>query len=124
MAELQGKVDIVVECTGAPSVVEDALSCTGRNGIVCLAGISSGKRVVELHASELNDGLVMENDLIFGSVNANRRHYAQACEVLEQAPISFLRRVIARVVPIDHYSEAFERRPGDIKTVLQLAAEL
>jgi glucose 1-dehydrogenase len=121
MAELRGKVDIVVECTGAPSVVADAVSATGPNGVVCLAGISSGNRVVELRASELNDGLVMENDVVFGSVNANRRHYAQACEVLQQAPMSLLRRMITRVVPIERYMEAFERREGDIKTVLQLA---
>jgi threonine dehydrogenase-like Zn-dependent dehydrogenase len=124
MDKLRGEVDLVIECTGAPSVVKDALSCTGPNGIVCLAGLSSGSRVVELQASAFNDRLVLENHLIFGSVNANRRHYAQACEALQQAPRAFLRRLIARIVPLDRFGEAFERRPTDIKTVLQLSPNL
>lgn len=124
LARLAGAVDVVVECTGAPSIVKDALSCTGPNGIVCLAGISSGKRVVELRASELNDALVLENGLMFGSVNANRRHYAAGCDALERAPHSFLRRLIGRIVPAARFREAFEKRPGDIKTVLQLASDL
>jgi hypothetical protein len=89
-----------------------------------LTGISSGSRVVELRASELNDELVMENCVIFGSVNANRRHYAAACEALEEAPRSFLRKLIGRIVPADRFREAFERQPADIKTVLQVAPDL
>jgi threonine dehydrogenase-like Zn-dependent dehydrogenase len=116
---LQGAVDIVVECTGAASVVVDSLSCTGPNGIVCLAGVSSGTRTVQLHASELNNELVMENGVVFGSVNANRRHFAAAAAALEQAPPGWLERIITRRVPLARYSEAFEARPGDIKTVLQ-----
>ena len=34
--------DIVLECTGAASVVLDVLGCTAPDGIVCLAGVSSG----------------------------------------------------------------------------------
>jgi threonine dehydrogenase-like Zn-dependent dehydrogenase len=124
LGSLRGKVDIVIECTGAPTVVADALSCTGPNGVVCLAGISSGTRVVELRASKLNDSLVLENGLIFGSVNANRRHYSRACDALEQAPRGFLGRLITRIVPVEHYAEALQSRPDDIKTVLQLSSAL
>jgi threonine dehydrogenase-like Zn-dependent dehydrogenase len=121
---LKSSVDVVVECTGAGSIVKDSLSWTGPDGIVCLAGISSGSRVVELSASSLNDTLVMENCLLFGSVNANRRHYAAACDALEQAPRAFLRKLIGRIVPAEHYREAFEKRPNDVKTLLQIAPSL
>jgi threonine dehydrogenase-like Zn-dependent dehydrogenase len=118
---LCGRVDVVVECTGAPSVVVDALSCTGADGIVCLAGVSSGSRTVQLKASELNNELVMGNGIIFGTVNANRRHYADASAALERAPRDWLQRLIARIVPIERYQDAFERQPSDIKTIVQFA---
>src|SRR5688572_13698676 len=86
--------------------------------------VRAGTRSVQLRASELNDALVMENGLIFGSVNANRRHYAAARQALEQAPAGFLSRMLTRVVPIERYAEAFEKRPADIKTVLQLSPDL
>lgn len=116
---LQNAVDIVIECTGAAEVVADSLSCTGPNGIVCLAGMSSGTRTVQLKASRLNNELVMENGIVFGSVNANRRHYAAAVMALERAPRSWLERLISRRIPIDHFSDAFHEQSGGIKTVLE-----
>ncbi|HKU40554.1 MAG TPA: glucose 1-dehydrogenase [Polyangiales bacterium] len=122
IAVLRGQVDVIVECTGSPELVVDALCSAAANGVVCLAGVSSGARSVKLAASKLNNELVLENGVVFGSVNANRRHYAQACSALEQAAPSFLRALITRVLPVERYAEAFERRPDDIKTVLQFAA--
>lgn len=119
MELLKNKVDVVVECTGAAAVVVDALSCTGPNGIVCLAGISSGSRRLQLQASALNDELVMENGLVFGTVNANRRHFEAAATALERADRDWLARMITRRVPIDDYRAAFEHQPNDIKTVLE-----
>ena len=46
--------DIVVEATGAGQVVLDAMAHTGADGIVCLTGISSGGRPIELDAGALN----------------------------------------------------------------------
>ena len=36
--------DVVIECTGAPTVVLDVMCKAGPTGIVCLAGVSSGGR--------------------------------------------------------------------------------
>ena len=119
ISALQNAVDIVIECTGAAEVVADSLSCTGPNGIVCLAGVSSGTRTVQLKASRLNNELVMENGIVFGSVNANRRHYAAAIAALERAPRSWLEQLISRRVPLDRFDEAFREQPGGIKTVLE-----
>jgi threonine dehydrogenase-like Zn-dependent dehydrogenase len=119
---LRGQVDVIVECTGAPSLVVDALSSTGPNGVVCLAGVSSGTHLVQLKAAALNNALVLENAVILGTVNANRRHYAAGCRALEQASPAWLRQLITRVVPAERYPEALEGRAGDIKTVLQFAA--
>jgi glucose 1-dehydrogenase len=112
----------VIECTGAPEVVADSLSCTGPNGIVCLAGVSSGTRTVQLRASRLNNELVMDNGIIFGSVNANLRHYHAALAALEQAPRHWLERLISRRIPIEDFRAAFDGRSSGIKTILEFAS--
>ena len=90
-----------------------------RGGIVCLTGLSSGRHRVALDVSCLNRSLVLENDVVLGSVNANRRHYERAAAALAQADRSWLERVITRRVPLARWREAYEKRPGDIKTVLE-----
>jgi threonine dehydrogenase-like Zn-dependent dehydrogenase len=110
--------DIVIECTGAAGLIFDALDVTGRNGIVCLTGISSGGRRMQVDAGLLNRTMVLENDVVFGSVNANRRHYERAALALAQADPAWLNKLITRRVPLGRWHEAYERRPGDVKTVI------
>lgn len=110
--------DIVIECTGAGSVVLDVLSCNAPEGIVCLTGVSSGSHSLRFDVGELNRTMVLENDLVFGTVNANRRHYNAAALALAEADKAWLARVVTRRVPLDRWPEAFERRPGDVKTVI------
>jgi threonine dehydrogenase-like Zn-dependent dehydrogenase len=110
--------DVVIECTGAGSVVLDAIGRTAPDGIVCLAGVSSGGHKIDFDVGQLNRSMVLENDLVFGSVNANRRHYQAAAEALAKADKSWLARLITRRVPLDRWKEAFERRADDVKAVL------
>ena len=114
--------DVIVEATGADQVVLDAMGHTGANGVVCLTGISSGGRTVPLDAGELNRTLVLENDVVFGSVNANRRHYEAAAAALAAADRGWLERLITRRVPLDRWAEALQREPGDVKVVVELGA--
>tara|TARA_R110002012_G_scaffold262978_5_gene445462 strand:+ start:6342 stop:7400 length:1059 start_codon:yes stop_codon:yes gene_type:complete len=114
--------DIVVECTGAGPVVLAMMQISGRNGIVCLTGLSSGGRKIELDAAGLNRSLVLENDVIFGSVNANRTHYELAAEALAGAEPAWLNRVISRRVPLTRWREAYQRQPDDVKVVIDFEA--
>jgi threonine dehydrogenase-like Zn-dependent dehydrogenase len=110
--------DIVIECTGAASVVLDVMSRNAPEGIVCLAGVSSGGHKLQFDIGALNRGMVLENDVVFGSVNANRRHYRAAADALAKADKAWLSRLITRRVPLDRWHEAFEPRADDVKTVL------
>ena len=110
--------DIVIECTGAGAVVLDALTHTSRTGIVCLAGLSSGARTIELDAAALNRRLVLENDVVFGTVNANRGHYLAAVDSLVAADQRWLTRLISRRVPVADWTRALEKSPDDVKVVL------
>ena len=112
-------VDVLVECTGAPGLLLDAMRCVAANGIACLTGVSSGQRVVSLDAAALNNELVLENNVIFGTVNANRMHYTQAAGALSKADPAWLDGLITRRVPLEDWRNAYERAPGDVKTILQ-----
>jgi predicted lipid-binding transport protein (Tim44 family) len=68
----------------------------------------------------LNRELVLENDVVFGSVNANRRHFQAAVEALARADRTWLQRLLTRRVPLGRWAEAIERRPGDVKTIIDL----
>jgi hypothetical protein len=70
----------------------------------------------------LNKELVLENDVVFGSVNANRRHYELACAALAKADRKWLARVVTRRVPLADWKDALARRPDDVKPVIELAA--
>lgn len=119
MQQMAAAPEIIVECTGAAQVVIDVCRASSRNGIVCLTGISSGRRSVQLSAASFNNGLVLENDIVFGTVNANRRHYHAGLEALLRAPRGFLEALLTRRLPVDRFAEAFEKKPGDIKTTLE-----
>jgi threonine dehydrogenase-like Zn-dependent dehydrogenase len=114
--------DVILEATGNSRVVLDALTHTRANGIVCLTGLSSANYRIGLDAADLNRQIVLENDVVFGSVNANRRHYEAAAEALKQADHDWLGRLITRRVPLDRWSEALEHEDDDVKVVVELGA--
>jgi threonine dehydrogenase-like Zn-dependent dehydrogenase len=112
--------DVVVECTGAGAVVIGAMRHNRPGALVCLTGVTGHADRQEVDVGSLNDSLVMENDVVFGTVNANRRHWEAAAEALQRADQDWLRRMITRRVPLDRFQEALERRDGDVKVVVDL----
>jgi glucose 1-dehydrogenase len=115
--------DAIIECTGVSSLVLDAMEHIGPGGIVCLTGVSSGGRTVDVDEGALNRSMVLANEAVVGSVNANRRHYEAAADALAKADHGWLERVVSRKVPIDQWTQALERQPDDVKVVVEVAAE-
>lgn len=115
--------DIVIEGTGVGRLVFDALTATPPYGIVCLTGVSPKGRSLNVEAGTINREVVLENDAVVGSVNANLRHYEQAARTLAAADRGWLRRLITRVVSWDEVEEALAPRDDDVKTVLALNPE-
>lgn len=114
------KPDIVIETTAAPPVVFGAMQNTANAGICCLVGVSATGKMLDIDAGTINRDLVLANDVVFGSVNANLRHYAAAAQALAKADPGWLAALITRRVPLEHYAEAFEVREGDVKVVIDL----
>jgi threonine dehydrogenase-like Zn-dependent dehydrogenase len=109
--------DIVLECTGVAELVAHAMGHTAPNAVVCLTGVAPS-RTLSLDVGALNNELVLENDVVFGSVNANRDHFAQAAEALRQADRDWLGRLITRRVPVGRWQQALDKGDDDIKVVI------
>jgi len=62
--------------------------------------------------------MVLNNETVFGTVNANRTHYEMAAAQLARADRDWLARLITRSVPVERWAEALQNRPDDIKVVI------
>ncbi|GAA2206003.1 glucose 1-dehydrogenase [Nonomuraea monospora] len=116
------KPDIIIECTGAGQLVIDSMITTAATGIVCLCGLAPGGRTHRVDAGVINRDVVLENDVIFGTVNANLRHFRDAAAALAAADRGWLERLITRRVPLSSALEAFQPAENDVKVVIDLTA--
>jgi threonine dehydrogenase-like Zn-dependent dehydrogenase len=114
--------DILIECTGAPAVVRDVLGRTAPDGIVCLAGVTAPGHIFQFDIGGLNRTMVLNNETVFGTVNANRRHYEMAAQALARADKSWLTGLITRRVPVAQWAQALEHRPSDIKVIVDFTS--
>ncbi|AGL16272.1 glucose 1-dehydrogenase [Actinoplanes sp. N902-109] len=114
------KPDVVIEATGVGPVIFGAAAHTAPYGILCLTGVSSAGHTLKLDAGALNRDIVLENDVIIGSVNANLSHYAAAADALAAADTGWLTRLITRRVPLESFADAFTANDDDVKVVITL----
>lgn len=112
------KPDVVIEATGVPKLVIGAMSGTAAYGITVLTGVSTAGRLLPIDPGGLNRDIVLENDAVVGSVNANLRHYALAAEALAEADLDWLGRLVSRRVPLEDFASAFTTETEDVKVAL------
>jgi threonine dehydrogenase-like Zn-dependent dehydrogenase len=89
-------------------------------GVTCLTGVSPVGRRIEWDAGALNRSVVLQNDAVFGSVNATLRHYRAAADALARADQDWLPRLITRRVPLSAGVDALDRDLDGVKTVVTL----
>jgi threonine dehydrogenase-like Zn-dependent dehydrogenase len=116
------EADVVVECTGLAIVGRAAAGRLARGGIMCLTGIAHRPTRFDTDATALNRLMVLQNQVLVGTVSANRRHWEQAASSLAAADLGWLSGLLTRRVPLDQWTQALERQSGDIKVVVDLAA--
>jgi threonine dehydrogenase-like Zn-dependent dehydrogenase len=112
--------DVVIECTGVGQLVVDLAGKLAPAGVVCLAGLSSGRRSMPVNLDAINAEIVLENAVIFGTVNAARRNYIQAVQALAKADPDWLAGLITRRVPLRTWPDALTRQPNDVKVTVDL----
>ena len=113
--------DVIIECTGVGSVIADSIQKIGAGGIVCLTGVGAGGVVTAGPRRDVAAAAVLKNNVIVGSVNANKRHWYKAGEALARADRKWLSRLITRREKPENFEQALERKPDDIKVVIQFS---
>jgi glucose 1-dehydrogenase len=120
LVEAAGEADIVIECTGYVQMLLEAGPRNARYRITCLTGVSAAGAEATIDPGLLNRNMVLQNSVLFGSVNANRQHYEMAAKALARADPGWLADLITRRVPLEAWADAYTRGPDDIKAVLDL----
>ena len=125
--ELPGRIgapDLVLEATGSARVVFDAMEILGPNGVLCLLSVTGGSGTNEEPIERINQLLVLGNQVVFGSVNANPRHFARGVEdfvTIEEHWPGVLGRILTDRIPWTEFKSWFTRRGTGIKATLEIA---
>jgi glucose 1-dehydrogenase len=116
-----GKFDLVIEAAGNAQLMAQTLGLLCRSGVACLLGIDPRDQTVELDGPVLGVDTILENRVLFGSVNAHRRDWLAAVDDLDRARERWpeaLEQFVTLRVPLDRFPEAFEHRGGKATLVL------
>jgi threonine dehydrogenase-like Zn-dependent dehydrogenase len=108
-----GGFDLVVEATGNAQVMADSIGMLRRSGVACLLGLDARQRSVDLDGRVLGVDMILENRVVFGSVNANRVDWLAAVESLDRARERWpeaLPQFVGLRVPLERFAEAFEHK--------------
>lgn len=119
-----GLADVMVEATGAAVVVAPAIMTVASGGIGILTSVTGGSRELPVDVPTMNRDIVLGNRVIFGTVNAGRRHFEMAVKDLlacEQRLPGWLSQLITRRLPFTDAVQSMTRSADDIKTVLTFA---
>jgi threonine dehydrogenase-like Zn-dependent dehydrogenase len=116
-----GKFDVVVEAAGNAQLMANALGLLRRSGVACLLGIDGREQTVELDGRTVGYDTVLENRVLFGSVNANRVDWLAAVEALDRAAAQHrdaLEQLIGLRAPFDRFADAFAHEGGKATLVV------
>jgi glucose 1-dehydrogenase len=118
-----GRIDLIFEATGVASLEFNLLDALASNGVYVLTGIPGGDRPLELQGAELVRKLVLQNQLMLGSVNAARDHYQMAVDDLAQAHLLWgeaVAQLITNRHPYSDFEAALHQHTADeIKAVIE-----
>ena len=118
-----GYPDLIVEATGSAKVVFDAMEILAPNGVLCLLSVTGGQTMNPEPIDLINQRLVLGNQIVFGSVNANPRHFAMGVKdlvAIERKWPGTLGRLLTDPIPWEDHKKWFTSRGADIKATLEI----
>jgi threonine dehydrogenase-like Zn-dependent dehydrogenase len=121
VANLGFEPDVIMECTSVGQVISELLLKIGASGVVCLTGVGHGGAVPKIPTANVASAAVLKNNVFFGSVNANKRHWFKGAESLARADRSWPGRLITRRERPENFTQALTRNSEDIKVVIQFS---
>lgn len=122
LREEAGGFDLVIVAAPDAQVMADSLGLLRRSGVACLLGIDGRNRNVSIDGPVLGVDAILENRVLFGSVNAHRQDWLAGVEALDRARERWpdaLETFIGLRVPLDRFAEAFAYRGGKATLVLE-----
>jgi threonine dehydrogenase-like Zn-dependent dehydrogenase len=125
-AEKHGPFDLMFEATGFSPLVFEAAEALGKNGVLVLASVTGGDRKAEVPADKINQGFVLGNKVMVGTVNASKEDFERGVTDLIQAEAIYpgwLGKLLTTPVHgLDRYREMIEHlEQGDgIKTYVEV----
>jgi threonine dehydrogenase-like Zn-dependent dehydrogenase len=120
-----GYPELVIEATGAARVVFDAMQILGRNGVLCLLSVTGGETVQPEPIDRINQTIVLGNQVVFGSVNASPRHFAQGVKdfvAIDRRWPGVMNRFLTDRIPWTDHKKWFDRRGTGIKSTLEISS--
>jgi threonine dehydrogenase-like Zn-dependent dehydrogenase len=87
-SRLHGPFDLILEGTGFWPLAFEAMEVLGKNGVLVLVSVTGGDRQIEVPADRINQGFVLGNKVVVGSVNASRADFLAGVADLAQAELS------------------------------------
>src|SRR5882724_2419538 len=127
-AKEYGPFDIIFEGTGNSGVVFDSMQALGKNGVLVLASVTGGDKMIQIPADRINLEFVLGNKVMVGTVNANREYFELGVRDMAQAEAEYpewLRKLLTDPVKgLENYTEQFKKLTspnGAIKVFCQVA---
>ncbi len=123
MAKMVGPIDVVYEATGASGVAFDVLKHLGPNAVFVFTGVPGRKGPIPVDTDEIMRNMVLNNQLVLGSVNAPPQAFQSAIQhlgVFAQQWPDALRSVITARFPIERALDALKSQPGGVKNVVAI----
>lgn len=120
-----GRFDLIFDASGVAPLELRLFDFLAPNGLYAILGIPEGDRKIELDAASIIRGVVLQNQVMLGSVNASAAHFRAAIDDLEAADQRWpgtLESIISERVPVAECRRALQRSPDEIKTVVEWVA--
>jgi glucose 1-dehydrogenase len=121
VADLGLEPDVIMECTGVGQVIGECMLKIAASGVVCLTGVGHGGSMPKIPTANVASSTVLKNNIVIGSVNANKRHWYKAAEALACADPLWLGRLITRRERPDNFAQTLARNSEDIKVIIQFS---
>ena len=123
LAKMVGNISIVYEATGAAKVSFELLAVLGVNGVFILTGVPALRAPIEVDAERIMRNVVLNNQVICGTVNAGRPSFEEGVQDLTSFMQRFpdaVRALITDRVSLADAPDAVRSR-GGIKSVVTIA---
>jgi len=76
----RGPFDLIFEASGFSPLAFEAARVLGTNGVLVLTGVTGGEKTIQIDANAINQGFVLGNKVMVGTVNASRDDFVRGVE--------------------------------------------